>query len=375
MPAPVLANSFGVSPIDVELEVPTDGSATQDFTIYGLEGAVTIGLEGVPLDYDPESANVTDGETITVTFYGDGTNNTYDGKITFLAGAENQVTYGIKVRLTVHVSCTTEVVEPTPPPSDAGGNGDGGPPTYSMGGNLFGETETFYTDYKGTVQRTVRATSQDGKLTVAITKGTIALGKDNKRLKSLEVVVDETPPDPPEDANIIGLPYSFSPAGATFDPPITFTWSYDPDALPEGVAEGDLVLAFYDEEAGKWVELECVVDTENNTVTASVEHFTTFALMVTVPKPTPAPMPTPAPTPAPAPAPAPVPPPVVVAPVPGPAVPEPLPAPVPPVVIPPAVPPVKPEAPTPWGLIIGLVAATIIAGLGIWLIRRWRTRQ
>ncbi|GAJ09875.1 unnamed protein product, partial [marine sediment metagenome] len=54
------------------------------------------------------------------------------------------------------------------------------------------------------------------------------------------------------------------------------------DALPEDVAEEDLVLAYYDEEADEWVGLDCVVDTENNTITASVAHFTTFAI-ITVP--------------------------------------------------------------------------------------------
>jgi len=98
-------------------------------------------------------------------------------------------------------------------------------------------------------------------------------------IRSLTADVDESPPPPPEDANIIGLPYDFGPDGATFDPPITFTWTYDPEALPEGVAEEDLVIAYYDEDAGEWVELDCVVDTENNVITASVPHFTCFAII------------------------------------------------------------------------------------------------
>ncbi|GAI11022.1 unnamed protein product, partial [marine sediment metagenome] len=59
------------------------------------------------------------------------------------------------------------------------------------------------------------------------------------------------------------------------------------DALPEGVAEEDLVIAYYDEEAGEWVELDCVVDTVNNIITASVAHFTTFAIIGTVTPPAP----------------------------------------------------------------------------------------
>ncbi|GAI13004.1 unnamed protein product, partial [marine sediment metagenome] len=74
--------------------------------------------------------------------------------------------------------------------------------------------------------------------------------------------------------------------GATFDPPITFTWRYDHYILPTGIAEKDLVLAYHDGEA--WIELECIVDTKNNIITASVSHFTTFAIIGTIP-PVPAP--------------------------------------------------------------------------------------
>ncbi len=45
------------------------------------------------------------------------------------------------------------------------------------------------------------------------------------------------------------------------------------------MAEEELVLAWYDEAGNKWVELDCVVDTSNNTITASIEHFATFAII------------------------------------------------------------------------------------------------
>lgn len=154
---------------------------------------------------------------------------------------------------------------------------------------LFGVEGEFRISDEGEILETVEATSADGMLTITIPEGTIALDEDGEPLSSLTVDVDPSPPDPPEDANIIGLAYDFGPEGATFDPPITFTWSYDPDALPEDVAEEDLVIAYYDEDAGEWLELPCVVDTENNTVTASVSHFTTFAIITRVVPPPPAP--------------------------------------------------------------------------------------
>ncbi len=156
--------------------------------------------------------------------------------------------------------------------------------------NLFGGTVEFSIDNEGVIQETFTATSEDGNLTMTIPEGTVALDKDGNPLEGLEAAVDESPPDPPEDANIIGLAYDFGPDGATFEPPITFTWSYDPDALPEGVAEEDLVIAYYDEDAGEWVELPSTVDPVTHTITASVSHFTTFAIIGAVtPPPPPAP--------------------------------------------------------------------------------------
>jgi hypothetical protein len=158
-------------------------------------------------------------------------------------------------------------------------SGGGGGGVHTLEINFFGATTSIKIDSKGIVQQTFTATSPDGMLTITIPKGTKALDKYGNPLTSLTAAVNSNPPNPPENANIIGLAYDFGPAGATFDPPITFTWSYDPAALPAGVAEEDLVIAYYDATAGKWVELPCVVDTVNNKITASVAHFTTFAII------------------------------------------------------------------------------------------------
>jgi len=152
---------------------------------------------------------------------------------------------------------TFRTLTPAAPPRRGGG---GFAPTYYLDTDLFGVEESYRISYSGKILETIEATSTDVVLTVTIPKGTTAKDENGKRLKSLQTAVDETPPEPPEDAYIIGLAYDFGPDGATFDPPITLTRSYDPDALPEGVDEEDLVLAHYDEEAGEWVELPPVVD-------------------------------------------------------------------------------------------------------------------
>jgi len=226
-----------------------------------------------------------------------------------------------------------------------GGRGEAG---------LFGEESSFLVDEDGVVQSTIEATSADGKLTITIPEGTTALDEDGNPLTSLTAEVDPSPHDPPEDDHIIGLAYDFGPDGATFKPPVTITWSYDPDDLPDDVDEKDLVVAFYDEAEGKWVEFKCEVDTVNNVITVSVPHFTTFAVIGRVAPPA-APALAPAPPAPPAPAP-----------------------PAPPTVAPPEAPPVVPPPaaapPFNWPLIGGAIAAgVIVVGLLIYFLW-WRRR-
>lgn len=152
-------------------------------------------------------------------------------------------------------------------------------PIYYLQVNLLGTRQSVTTSYSGRLDRTLEVTSVDGKLTVTILRGTVAKQENGNRLTTFGLSVNENPPPPPENKNIIGLVYNFEPDGATFDPPITLTFTYDPEALSEGIAEGDLVLALYDEDTGSWIELECVVDTENHTITALVSHFTNFAII------------------------------------------------------------------------------------------------
>jgi len=175
---------------------------------------------------------------------------------------------------------------PTEPPTTT-------PTVDELETDLFGGEGGYDISSEGEILETIEATSEDGNFTITIPEGTFALDEDGNPLTNLEVEIDESPPNPPEDAHIIGLPYTFSPAGATFNPPIVFEFSYDDADIPEGVDEEDLVIAYYDKDAGEWVELECVeleceVDTINNIVTAQVSHFTTFALIAPAAASTPA---------------------------------------------------------------------------------------
>jgi hypothetical protein len=166
-----------------------------------------------------------------------------------------------------------------------GGGGAGFVPAPDIETTLFGIEAEFSISADGEIQETIEATSEAGDLTITIEEGTIALDEEGEPLESLEIAVDESPPDPPEDAHVIGLAYDFGPDGATFDPPITLTFTSDLGDLPEGVEPEDLVLAYWD--GDEWVELDSEVDIENSTITiiADVEHFTTFAVIAMPPPP------------------------------------------------------------------------------------------
>ena len=193
---------------------------------------------------------------------------------------------------------------------------------------------------RGVFLTDVTVQSDDGNVSLSIDEGIHGVTEEGIPLTEISVLEMAAPPAPPADTNVIGLVYDFGPEGATFDQPIIITLTYDPAQIPEGVAEEDLVIAWWDKEAGEWVELLSVVNPVTNTITAEISHFTPFTILAAVPAPAP---------PAPAPAPAP-------------------PTPAPPA---PVVPPITPVN---WWLIGGIIAAVIIIGVVAWqVVARRRT--
>jgi len=183
-------------------------------------------------------------------------------------------------------------------PGGGGGGGGGGGFGGGGGGDLVLEVtmeddESYYfISTVGRIKEFIDITSEDGQLNVFVQKGTIALDEDGDPLTSLEFTVDETPPPPPADAEILGLPYNFEPDGATFNPLITVTWGYNQSDIPDGVvAEEDLRIAYYDEDAGEWVVIPAVVDPLTNIITAYIGNFTTFAIIAYAAPPPPLPLP------------------------------------------------------------------------------------
>ncbi|MFC1984484.1 hypothetical protein ACFLU0_00515 [Chloroflexota bacterium] len=135
----------------------------------------------------------------------------------------------------------------------------------------------------GTFTEDVTAESEDGNVAISIDEGVIGLTEEGEPLSEIWIIPieEEAEIPPPEGGHIIAVSYDAGPDGATFSEPITLTITYNPDDLPEGVSEEDLVIAVWDEDADppQWVELPSVVDTENNTVTVTLNHFTIFAII------------------------------------------------------------------------------------------------
>ena len=63
------------------------------------------------------------------------------------------------------------------------------------------------------------------------------------------------------------------------DPPIRVSLAYDPSQVPDGFDESDLDLAYFDIGQSKWVSLNATVEPATSTVSTSVAHFTTFAVV------------------------------------------------------------------------------------------------
>jgi hypothetical protein len=120
--------------------------------------------------------------------------------------------------------------------------------------------------------------SEDGTLNVSIPAETTALDRRNEPLTDIEFEMVDDPP-PPYQGSVVEPAYDLEPTGATFEPPVTLAWAYDAEAIPEGVAEDDLTIAYYDENGGRWLKLDSEVDPEQDLITAPIAHLTTFAIL------------------------------------------------------------------------------------------------
>ena len=159
---------------------------------------------------------------------------------------------------------------------------------YNLSVGMLGNISKYRISQDGNLEQPVEVSSGDGVITISLGEGTACLDKDGKKLESILVSEETDLPALPENYYIVGKAYRAEPEGATFDPPLNLTIGYEDNAIPQNVSEEDIYIAGYNATSESWVSLYSQVNAQNNTVTAPVSHFTTFAIMGTATPPAPA---------------------------------------------------------------------------------------
>jgi len=268
----ITPTKFDVEP-DTLASLP-DGASDMLGRVTNVESSCPVdGVEwnlGFPFDSDNLTAAGFDEENLKVAYLNPDTGTWTE--VTTTVDTTNKVAYASPN----HFSSWTLIATPAPPsePSTVvtafGGGGGGGATGYTNVSQSVVTTGRFIAD--------VTAESVDGKVELSIPKNTIGKNRNGQPLYSLSIKPQSAPSAPPTDTKIIGLVYDIGPNGATFDPPIDLTFTYNESQIPAGIAEENLVIATWAD--GAWVELEgSTVDPDSNTITAPVSHFTVFTVM------------------------------------------------------------------------------------------------
>ncbi|MHB8104857.1 MAG: hypothetical protein ACYDG5_04880 [Dehalococcoidales bacterium] len=132
------------------------------------------------------------------------------------------------------------------------------------------------------------AYSIDQQASVHIPIGTVGLDKNLQPLTYLSIKPVSPAPDPPEGYLTIGNSYDFGPSGSTFDPPVTISFTFDPNTLPANVDVKTLKLAIYVVDPatgiGHWTTLTNI-RIVGNKISGDTDHFTIFAIIAPLPVP------------------------------------------------------------------------------------------
>ena len=110
-------------------------------------------------------------------------------------------------------------------------------------------------------------------------------GENGGQLALFDVLLDI-----PSDALDVDTTYSisipdinvfyneFGTNGLVFNVPVTVTMSYRGADL-SGVDESTIRIGWWDEDNGVWVDMECELDRDNQTVIGELYHFSAYALV------------------------------------------------------------------------------------------------
>lgn len=172
-------------------------------------------------------------------------------------------------------SMSTATAAPSGTSSSAPGGTTGGtPPSVTSVPTVTTTGEATVTaDTSGTATAT---TSDGGTITVSVPVGAVT----NSSSISIAPSSASSAPAPTSGLFMVGNNvFEINSTGDTeFNQDITLTFSYSDDQV-SGLDEGSLAVHWYNTETGSWEQLPSTVDPATNTVTATTNHLTTFAVM------------------------------------------------------------------------------------------------
>jgi len=265
------------SPVDDEITIsnaPPTADAGPDqgknvSTLVTLDGSGSSDPDGDPLTY---AWTQTDGSAVTIS-------DSTAVAPTFTPTVADAYTFSLVVNDGDLDSAPGTVLITVTRPAGGGGGGGGAPPEPKVKMDILDTLTSASMTEEGMLKEALEVTSGDGTVSLCFPEGTQMLDSEGNPLKEITVDPVSDLPEPPAKAHIIGVACDFEPDGAIFEPPIELIVTYDPEALPEGVNEEDLVIALYDAESGEWVLLPSRVDPDTHTITASISHFTVFGVI------------------------------------------------------------------------------------------------
>jgi hypothetical protein len=142
----------------------------------------------------------------------------------------------------------------------------------SVSTTVLGQAGSISLSQAGVLESTTTLSSADGAVQLSLKANTTITIQG----QSLTVTTEATPPSPPPNTKVVAA-YKLSPSETTFKPAIVLSLKYDPAALPAGVKEAGLFIAYWD--GSKWSALSSTADTQAKTMTAQVSHFSVFAIL------------------------------------------------------------------------------------------------
>ena len=257
------------------ITMDSDKTVTAAFTQDQYTLTVNITGNG-SVTKDPDQATYTYGTVVQLTATAD-PGWTFDSWSGDLTGSTNPDT----ITMTGNKSVTATFTQAQQPVGGGGGGGAGPREYFTV--DFLGEITKEPISSTGRLLNSLVASSPDGIHVLEMEKDTLTLSQDGEVIKLIKITEAETP-RPPENIVIVGKVYDFEPSNITFSKPIRLTLGYNINELPENAIS--VALAYYTAESG-WVKLEAEsgVVAEIGKVTASVDHFTIFAVLAGVPPP------------------------------------------------------------------------------------------